>query len=100
MKVIKYMQQGGNVNAIPAENIPVNTQQNEQDPVLQIVDIFTQALQNGDCNMLAQGAQMFLQLVAMATNANRPQEPVDQVPEGQPVFKKGGKLLRRKKCTK
>lgn len=70
--------------------------QGGQDPIIQIADIFAQALQSGDCNMLAQGAEMFLQLVSQAMG----QGPVDQVPEGEPVFKKGGKLVKRKKCSK
>ena len=42
-----------------------------------------QGLQNQDCQLLAQGAQAFLELVQ---GAAQPQAP------GQPVFKKGGKL--------
>lgn len=71
-----------------------------QDPVMQIAEIFAQGLQNGDCNLLAQGAELFLQFLSQAMGQNGPQEPVDQVPEGEPVFKKGGKLVKRKKCKK
>ena len=74
--------------------------QDGQDPIMQIADIFAQALQSGDCNMLAQGAEMFIQLVSQAMGQGGPQGPVDQAPEGEPVFKKGGKLVKRKKCSK
>lgn len=74
--------------------------QGGQDPIMQIADIFAQALQSGDCNMLAQGAEMFIQLVSQAMGQGGPQGPVDQAPEGEPVFKKGGKLVKRKKCSK
>lgn len=74
--------------------------QGGQDPIMQIADIFVQALQSGDCNMLEQGAEMFIQLVSQAMGQGGPQGPVDQAPEGEPVFKKGGKLVKRKKCSK
>lgn len=93
MKVKKF-QEGGNMPATPGA-APAGAQ-GGQDPIMQIADIFAQALQSGDCNMLAQGAEMFLQLVSQAMG----QGPVDQVPAGEPVFKKGGKLVKRKKCSK
>lgn len=84
MKIKKYQQGGAVPVAAPAQ---------QQDPLMQIAEVFAQGLQAGDCQLLAQGAQAFLQLVAQAS---APQGPVDQVPAGEPVFKKGGKLLRRK----
>lgn len=83
----------------PAAGTPTSPE-GGQDPVMQIAEIFAQGLQNGDCNMLAQGAELFLQFLSQAIGQNGPQEPVDQVPEGEPVFKKGGKLVKRKKCKK
>lgn len=97
MKVKKF-QEGGNMPAAP-EAAPAGAQ-GGQDPIMQIADIFAQALQSGDCNMLAQGAEMFIQLVSQAMGQGGPQGPVDQAPEGEPVFKKGGKLVKRKKCSK
>lgn len=97
MKVKKF-QEGGNMPA-PAAGTPTSPE-GGQDPVMQIAEIFAQGLQNGDCNMLAQGAELFLQFLSQAIGQNGPQEPVDQVPEGEPVFKKGGKLVKRKKCKK
>lgn len=92
------MQEGGAAPA-PMEGAPAGPE-GGQDPLMQIADLFAQALQSGDCNMLAQGAEMFLQLISQAMGQGGPQGPVDQVPEGQPVFKKGGKLIKRKKCGK
>ena len=66
----------------------------------QLAEIFAQGLQGGDCQMLAQGAEMFLQVIAQAMGQGGPQGPVDQAPEGEPVFKKGGKIVKRKKCSK
>lgn len=98
MKVVKFMQEGG-VAPAPVEAAPAG-QATGGDVIMQIADIFAQALQNGDCNMLAQGAEMFIQLVSQAMGQSGPQGPVDQVPEGQPIFKRGGQLVRRKKCSK
>lgn len=88
------MQEGGTAPVAPA------APQGEQDVIMQIADIFAQGLQSGDCNMLAQGAQMFIQLVSQAMGQGVAQGPVDQTPEGEPVFKKGGKIVKRKKCSK
>ena len=86
MKITKF-QQGGQA-PMPAEQAPA------QDPLLQIAEMFMQGLQSGDCNLLAQGAEAFLSLLQQAQGP----APVEAAPQGQPVFKKGGKLLKRKKC--
>ena len=90
MKIVKFMQQGGQA-PMPAEQAP-----QQQDPLLQIAEMFMQGLQSGDCNLLAQGAEAFLSLLQQASGP----APVDQAPQGQPVFKKGGKVVSRKnkKC--
>lgn len=97
---IKKFQEGG---AMP-QQMPVEEAVPEQEnPIMQLVDVFSQALQAGDCEMLAQGAQMFLEFVSQAMNQNNASGPVDQVPEGEPIFKKGGKIVSRKtskKCKK
>lgn len=97
MKVKKF-QEGGAMPTAPADGAAIGP--GGQDPIMQIADIFAQGLQSGDCNMLAQGAEMFLQLVSQAMGQGGPQGPVDQAPEGEPVFKKGGKIVKRKKCKK
>ena len=56
-----------------------------EDPLMQIAQIFAQGLQTQDCNLLAQGAQAFLEMLQQTMGAE----------QGQPVFKKGGKLVRR-----
>ena len=84
--VIKKFQQGGEMPSAAPEQQP--------DVLMQIAQIFAQGLQAGDCNLLAQGAEAFLGLLQQAQGP----APVEAVPQGQPVFKKGGKLLKRKKC--
>ena len=72
----------------PAEQPMGAPVEGAQDPMEAIVNAFVQGLQNQDCEMLAQGAEMFLQLIQEAQGG--------AAPEGQPVFAKGGKLVSRK----
>lgn len=85
LKFKKY--QEGGVAPAPAAAAPA-----QQDPILQLAEMFAQGLQTGDCDILAQGAQMFLEMISQSSA----QGPVDQVPAGEPVFRQGGKLIRRK----
>ena len=57
---------------------------------MQLAQLFAQGLQNQDCNMLAQGAQMFLQLMQAQAQGGAAPEP-----QGEPVYRKGGVLVRR-----
>lgn len=100
-KSIGKFQQGGemapmedpSVNQDSAmEEAPAGPEQGGGDPLMQIAQIFMQGLQNQDCNMLAQGAQAFLQLLQQAQGGGAPQ---GAAPEGEPVFRKGGVLVRR-----
>lgn len=68
--------------------------QGGQDPLMQIAQMFAQALQSQDCKGLAQGAQMFLQLISQAQQqggqgGEQPAEPT--------VMKRGGKFVFKKK---
>ena len=99
VKQTKKFQQGGTVGApadgteapmpqeeVPTEEVPAGG----EDPMIQLAQIFAQGLQNQDCQILAQGAQMFLQLMEQS-QGGQPQEP-----QGEPVFaKNGAKLLYR-----
>ena len=74
------------------EQAPVEQQEqpiNDQDPIVVLTQVFTQGLQNQDCDLLAQGAQMFLEIVQQM-QGGAPEEP-----QGEPVFRKGGTLVRR-----
>ena len=88
-KNIKKHQMGGQMapeNAAP-ENPEVAPEQNVQDPLMQLAQMAAQALQSQDCNMAMQICQA---LVEIAQQAPAPEEA-----PGEPVFAKGGKLLRR-----
>ena len=54
------------------------------DPLMQLAEIFAQGLQAQDCNMLAQGAQAFLEMIQQSMGGAQ-----------QPMFRKGGRLIRK-----
>ena len=90
---VRKFQEGGPVSpeAAPVEGMPQEMPQGggEQDPLMQITQMFAQGLQNQDCNMLAQGAQMFLQLMQAQAQGGAAPAP------GEPIYRKGGVLVRR-----
>ena len=100
VKQTKKFQQGGPVGA-PAEGTeapvsqgeapeePASEEGGQEDPMMQLTQLFAQGLQNQDCQMLAQGAQMFLQLVEQSQGGGT------EEPQGEPVFRKGGRLAYR-----
>lgn len=102
MKIIpRKFQEGGAVETPQeapvdqeATNQPVAEESQpagQEDPMMQVIQMFAEGLQKQDCQLLAQGAQMFLQLVQQSQQGGAaPQEE-----QGQPVFKKGGILVRR-----
>lgn len=90
MKIKKY-QMGGEMPAGAPAPAATEAAPAGNDPLMEIAQLFATGLQNGDCNLLAQGAEAFLMLLQQASAP----APVDQAPAGQPVFKKGGKLIKR-----
>lgn len=94
MKIKKY-QSGGELpadpNAAPIESgAPM---EGGQDVMEQLITLFIQGLEQQNCEALAQGAQMFLELVQQA------QGSAEAAPAGQPVFGKGGKIVSRKQTS-
>ena len=100
VKQTKKFQQGGPVGT-PADGAEAPVSQEEapeepapeeggqEDPMMQLTQLFAQGLQNQDCQMLAQGAQMFLQLVEQSQGGGAEES------QGEPVFRKGGRLAYR-----
>ena len=90
-KSIKKFQEGG---AMPAEGAPVEqapeggapAEGGGEDPLMQLAQAAMQALQSQDCQMAMQVCQAFVQMIQQAQGGAEQQS--------QPVFKKGGKLLR------
>lgn len=86
MKITKF-QQGG--------NIPAAAPAPAQDPILMLAENAMAALESQDCGLAMQVCEGF---VAMLQQAQGP-APVGEPVQGEPVFKKGGKIVRRqKKC--
>lgn len=94
-KTVKKFQQGG---SMPAEEpmapeggapeaAPADT--GGQDPMMMLAEAAAQALQAQDCQIAMQVCQGLMALVQQM-GGGAPQEP-----QGEPVFKKGGVLLRR-----
>ena len=77
---IKKFQQGG----MAPEAVPASVPASEQDPMTQLVEMAMAALEGQDPNLAMQVCQMLLELVGAT-----------QAPAQQPVFKKGGKLIRK-----
>lgn len=74
--------EGGAPEAAPADG-------GGQDPIMMLAEAAAQALQVQDCQIAMQVCQGLMALVQQM-GGGAPQEP-----QGEPVFKKGGVLLRR-----
>ena len=87
-KTTKF-QQGG---AVPPAEAPAQATPEQgagQDPIMMLAEMSAQALQNQDCQMALQVCQVFMEIVAQM------QGGAQQELQGEPVFKKGGTLIRR-----
>lgn len=95
---VRRFQEGGPVEAAPEEEMapeqapmeeaPVE-EQGQQDPLMQIAQLAIQALQNQDCEAAMAVCQGFIQLIQQA------QGSAETAPQGEPVYRAGGKLSRR-----
>ena len=98
---VKFLQEGGTAPTpppAPETGAPAPAEggapgQGGQDPLMQIAQMFAQGLQAQDCQALAQGAQMFLELISQAQGGGQGGPP----PEEPTVMKKGGKFILKKK---
>ena len=91
MKFSRKYQEGGPMPAAAPAAAPAGG----EDPMVMLMQGAQQALQAQDCNIAMQACEAFLMLLQQASGPE--QAPVGQAPEGQPVFKKGGKVLKRVK---
>lgn len=64
----------------------------EQDPIMQLAQMAAQAIQSQDCQSAMRVCQAFLQLIQQQSQGQAPEQ---QAPEGEPVYRKGGKLVGR-----
>lgn len=98
MKVfVKKFQDGGAVApetqepATPQEGGAPDQGQGGEDPLMQIAQMAAQALQNQDCQAAMQVCQAFMQIVQQAQGG----APQEEAPQGEPVYRKGGVLVKR-----
>jgi hypothetical protein len=91
MAFIKKFQARGPMPADAAAAAPAPAPEQGGDPIMQIAEMAGAALQSQDCAMAMQVCEAFMMLVEqMAGGAEQMGAPA-----GQPVFAKGGKLIRR-----
>lgn len=90
---LRKFQEGGAapVAGAPTDQSQAPGQTQEQDPLAQIAQMAMQALQNKDCNAAMQVCAAFVQMLQQSQQG----QGTGQAPEGEPVYRKGGKLVRR-----
>ena len=96
---VPRFQEGGVMGAeeapMPEEQAPMAPEeaaapeQGGGDPLMQIAELAMQALQNQDCQAAMAVCQGFIQLIQQA------QGGAEAAPQGEPVYRAGGKLSRR-----
>ena len=92
MKLGRKFQEGG---AMPA-GAPAATPQGGEDPMAMLMQGAQQAIQTQDCQIAMQVCQMLLELAGGGAPAEAaPAEAAPAPAEGEPVYRRGGKLLRR-----
>ena len=92
----KYkFQEGGPMPAEAAAQGGVPAEQGGGDPMAELVQGAQQAVESGDCNIALQVCQMLLEL---AGGGGAPAPAAEEAPapaEGEPVYRMGGRLVRR-----
>lgn len=92
---VKKFQAGGPIEqdtTMPEETAPAGGEPEvteEQNPLIALAEGAMQALQSGDCQIALQVCQGLVEIAQQAAS------PEPEAPAGEPVFKKGGILLRR-----
>ena len=88
-------QDGGQMMPVEAAPMPAEASQQGGDPMQMLIEAAMAAVQNQDPNMAMEVCMMLLELAGVAPG----QAPVG-AEQGQPVFRKGGKMKRKsaKKC--
>lgn len=90
MQFIKKFQEGG---AAPAPEAAA-PQQGGEDPTAVLMQSAQQAVQNQDCQIAIQVCQMVLEMLGGApAEEGRPE--AGGAPQSEPVYRRGGRLVRR-----
>ena len=92
MKLGRKFQEGG---AMPA-GAPAASPQGGEDPMAMLIQGAQQAVQAQDCQIAMQVCQMLLELAGGGAPAEAaPAEAAPAPAEGEPVYRRGGRLVRR-----
>lgn len=92
MKLGRKYQEGG---AMPAGAAPQGPQGGE-DPMAMLLQGAQQALEAQDCEIAMQVCQMLMELAGGGAPAEAaPAEAAPAPAEGEPVYRRGGRLVRR-----
>ena len=92
MKLGRKFQEGG---AMPAE-APAAAPQGGEDPMAMLMQGAQQAVKAQDCQIAMQVCQMLLELAGGGAPAEAaPAEAAPAPAEGEPVYRRGGRLVRR-----
>ena len=92
MKLKNKFQEGG---AMPAGAAPQGPE-GGQDPMAMLIQGAQQAVQAQDCQIAMQVCQMLLELAGGGAEAAPAESaPAPEAAQGEPVYRRGGKLLRR-----
>lgn len=92
MKLIGKFQEGG---AMPPQS-GAPAPQGGEDPMAMLMQGAQQALEGQDCQVAMQVCQMLLELAGGgAAPGAAPEEAAPAPAEGEPVYRRGGRLVRR-----
>ena len=96
-KIVAKFQEGGAMpESAPAEQAPKQApaEGGGQDPIPQLLPLATQAIDGQDCEAAMAVCQGFVQLVQAQAGGGGAGES-GAAPAGEPVYKKGGKIVKR-----
>lgn len=91
MKLGNKFQAGG---PMPA-GAPAPAPQGGEDPTAMLLQGAQQAVQGQDCEMAMQVCQMLIEALGGSPQEAAPQEAAPAPAEGEPVYRRGGRLVRR-----
>ena len=87
-KIAKF-QEGGVAPAPQEPGMAPEQAQGGVDPIMQLAQMAQQALQSGDGQLALQVCEAFLQLIQQMAGQQ------EAAPQGEPVFRKGGVIVKR-----
>lgn len=95
MKFKNKFQEGGPMPADPAAQGGAPAEQGAGDPMAELLQGAQQAVESGNCDIALQVCQMFVELAGGAAAPAPEAEAAPAPAEGEPVYRAGGRLVRR-----